>query len=85
MSPDQCREARERLGWSRQKLADAAGVPVVVIADYEEEGLVTIADCLEAVRAALEAVGIGFPFLIDKGQFVPCGVNYSPPDKLEAH
>ena len=30
------------------------------------------------IRAALEAVGIGFPFEIEDGQFKPAGVTYSP-------
>jgi hypothetical protein len=37
------------------------------------------------IRAALEAVGIGFPFEIADGQFKPAGVTYSPRDKDEVN
>lgn len=61
MTPQQCREARERLKWSRHELADAAGVPVLIVTDYENQGVVTIVHWLDAVREALEAAGIEFP------------------------
>ena len=70
MSPEQCREAREKLNWSRQQLADTAGVPVIIINDYEDEGVVTIADCLEFVREAFEAAGVDFPLELP-GSFSP--------------
>jgi len=38
-----------------------------------------------AIRAALEAVEIGFPFEIAAGQGRPAGVTYSPPDRKNAH
>jgi hypothetical protein len=38
-----------------------------------------------AIRAALEAVGIGFPFEVEKGQARTAGVTYSPPDWSETH
>ena len=37
------------------------------------------------IRSALEAVGIGFPFVIENGQFKPAGVRYSPRDKDEVN
>ena len=61
MTPQQCREARERLKWSRHELADAAGVPVLIVTDYENQGVVTIAHWLDALREALKAAGIEFP------------------------
>jgi hypothetical protein len=33
--------------------------------------------------AALEAVGIGFPFEIEDGQFKPAGVTYSPGTRMK--
>jgi hypothetical protein len=35
--------------------------------------------------AALEAVGIGFAFEIEDGQFKPAGVTYSPKGKDEVN
>ena len=68
-SPEQCREARERLKWSRYDLAVAADVPLWFIAAFEEhkEGAGLPRAHELAMRAALEAVGIGFPFEIETG------------------
>jgi hypothetical protein len=35
MSPDQCREARAILKWTRRKLGDAAGVTLWVVAAFD--------------------------------------------------
>jgi len=88
MSPEQCREARERLKWSRYDLAVAADVPLWFIAAFEEhkEGAADFLAHYElAMRAALEAVGIGFPFEIENGRAAPAGVTYSPRGKGETH
>jgi DNA-binding XRE family transcriptional regulator len=60
-SPDQCREVRAILKWTRQELADAAGVTPWVVAAFED-GREVLAFYEIEIRAALEAVGIGFPF-----------------------
>jgi hypothetical protein len=78
MTPGQCREARERLKWSHADLARAAKVPAEIVAMFESDELVGMMNCQTAMREALEAVGIGFAFLIERGQFVPAGVSYSP-------
>jgi DNA-binding XRE family transcriptional regulator len=57
VSPDQCRQARYTLKWTRGELAGAAGVTPWVVAAFEEEREVSPAD-EAAIRAALEAVGI---------------------------
>ncbi|MFZ2107500.1 MAG: helix-turn-helix domain-containing protein [Roseiarcus sp.] len=36
MTGDQCRKARERLGWTRFELAAATNVPVWFIAAFED-------------------------------------------------
>ena len=84
MSPDQCREARAILKWTRRELADAAGITLWVVAAFEE-GRDILPHYEIEIRAALEAVGIGFPFTIEDGQFKPAGVTYSPRDKDEAN
>jgi hypothetical protein len=78
LTPGQCREARERLNWSHADLASAANVPAEIVAMFESDELVGMMDCQTAMREALESVGIGFPFLLDRGQFVPAAVTYSP-------
>ena len=84
MSPDQCRAARDILKWSRRELADAAGVRLWVVAAFED-GREVLPHYEIEIRAALEEVGIGFPFTIEDGQFKPAGVTYSPRGKDEVN
>jgi hypothetical protein len=84
VSPDQCVEARSILKWTRRELADAAGVTLWVVAEFEDGREVLLYYEIE-IRAALETVGIGFPFEIEDGQFKPAGVTYSPRGKDEAN
>jgi hypothetical protein len=84
VSPDQCVEARAILRWTRRELGDAAGVTLWVVAAFEDDREVLPFYEIE-IRAALEAVGIGFPFEIEDGQFKPLGVTYSPRGKDEVN
>ena len=84
VSPDQCRQARDILKWTPRELAEAAAVTPWVIAAFEEGREVSPAH-EEAIRSALEAVGIGFPFEIANGRARPAGVTYSPRDRKEGH
>ena len=70
MSPEQCREARERLNWTRHELAVAAEVPLWFIASFEEgtETAAFLAHYELAIRQALEDVGIGFPYVLENGE-----------------
>ncbi len=84
MTPDQCREAREVLRWTQRELADAAGVPLWFVVAFEDEDAPAFLAHYEiAMRDALEAVGIGFPFAIEYRRIKPAGVTYSPRDKDE--
>ncbi len=84
MSPDQCRQARDVLKWTRGELAQATGVTLEVVAAFEDGREVSPA--YEAsIRAALEAVGIDFPFEIANGRARPADVIYSPRDRKEGH
>ena len=85
MSPSQCREARERLNWSHDDLANASRVPAEIVAMFEAGDLVGMMDLQVKMRDALEAVGIGFPFIIERRGLVPAGVTYSPPDRRQGH
>ena len=84
MSPDQCREARELLRWTRQELAGTAGVAPWAVNAFEE-GREVLTGYKAAFRTALEAVGIGFPFEIAECRARQVGVTYSPPDRSEGH
>jgi hypothetical protein len=75
VSPDQCRQARDVLKWTGAELAGSAGVRPWVVAAFEEGREVSPAH-EDAIRAALEAVGIGFPFEIANKRARPAGVTY---------
>ena len=86
MSPEQCREARERLNWTRQDLAKAADVPLWFICAFEDDDAPEFLMYYEvAMREAFEDVGIGFPFEIVGGHVRGAGVTFSPRDKDETH
>jgi hypothetical protein len=59
---------------SRRQLADAANVTLWIVAAFED-GRDILPHYEIEIRAALEAVGIGFPFVIEDGQFKPVGVT----------
>jgi transcriptional regulator with XRE-family HTH domain len=62
ISPEQCRAARAWLGWSQQDLARRAHVGLSTVKDFERGERTPIANNLEAMRRAIESVGIGFCF-----------------------
>ena len=65
MTPEQMREARELLGWSRDRLGAMSGTNAHFIRNYEEFGRAMAprrgnADRLSDVRAAVELAGVAF-------------------------
>jgi hypothetical protein len=84
VSPDQCRQARDILKWNQGELAQATGVTAWVVAAFED-GKEVLPEYHAAIRAGLEAVGIGFPFEIVKGRARTANVTYSPRDRNETH
>jgi hypothetical protein len=82
MSPEQCREARERLNWTRRQLSEATDVPLWFIAAFEDGKVTTafLAGFELTMRDAFEAFGIGFQFEIEGGKAGPAGVTYTPPE-----
>ena len=44
---------------------------VLIVTDYENQGVVPIAYWLDAVREALEAAGIEFPLRLARRQIIP--------------
>jgi transcriptional regulator with XRE-family HTH domain len=82
LMPEQCRAARAWLDWSQDDLAAAAHVSQSTVRDFEKGRRIPIANNLEAIRAALEAQGIGFAFAIQDEQPYPCGITFSKSNKM---
>jgi transcriptional regulator with XRE-family HTH domain len=60
MNYKQSRAARGLLGWSQQKLADAASVSLATIQLFETNKREPIRNNLTAIRRALEEAGVQF-------------------------
>jgi transcriptional regulator with XRE-family HTH domain len=62
ITPSQIRAGRALLDWSQQDLAEAAGVSLSTVRDYEKErrGEIEVAGGLKAIRRTLENEGIVF-------------------------
>lgn len=60
MTPEQCRQARELLGWHQQRLALKANSCVATIMGFENGQRQTREPTLAAIRAAFEAAGVEF-------------------------
>jgi transcriptional regulator with XRE-family HTH domain len=60
MTPAQCRAARALLDWSQQTLADAAGVGVVTVRQFEAGVGSPRSTTTEALMDRLEAAGVEF-------------------------
>ncbi len=56
----QSRAARALVGWSRDALAAASGVPPRTVADFELENTAPRESTSGAIRSALEAAGVEF-------------------------
>lgn len=64
LTPQQCRAARAVLGWSRDDLADKAGVSAGTVVGFELLGADSKVSTVQKLRRALESGGIEF---IDDG------------------
>jgi transcriptional regulator with XRE-family HTH domain len=84
MTAEQCRKARKLLKWTQQELASAANVTPRII-DAFEDGRDVLPSYVDAIRTALEAAGIGFPFELSNGRAASAGVTYSPRERGETH
>ena len=80
MTPEQCRAARGWLDWSQSDLAAAANVSLSTVRDFEKGRRVPIGNNLAAIRAALEAKGMGFVYADEGGKSLACGVTYADPE-----
>jgi transcriptional regulator with XRE-family HTH domain len=60
MNSHQCRAGRALLQWSQTQLAEAAGVGLSTVNDFEIEKRESRSNNLSAIRRALEDAGIEF-------------------------
>ncbi len=58
MTPTQCRAGRALLDWSQPRLAEAAGVGLSTIVDYERDRRDVSTKAERAIRLALENAGV---------------------------
>jgi transcriptional regulator with XRE-family HTH domain len=59
-TPAQSRAGRALLNWSQSQLAEACGVSISTIRDFETAKRTPIGNNLAAIRAALESAGVEF-------------------------
>lgn len=60
MTPTQCRAARVLLNWHQSNLAEAAGVSLSTVVDFEKERRAVSKEKIQDIRLALENAGILF-------------------------
>ena len=60
MTAAQCRGARAMLGWSRERLAEAAMISVRTIVDFERDAREPRHATLDVLQRAFEAAGVEF-------------------------
>ena len=58
--PAQVRAARGLLGWTRDRLVEASGVPKTTLVRFEDERADARSSTVAAIRTALEAAGVEF-------------------------
>uniref|UniRef100_A0A9E8CP76 Helix-turn-helix domain-containing protein n=1 Tax=Bosea sp. NBC_00436 TaxID=2969620 RepID=A0A9E8CP76_9HYPH len=60
MTPAQCRAARGLIDWTQTRLAEAAGVSLSTVRDFETGKRQPLSANVQAMRAAIEAAGVIF-------------------------
>jgi transcriptional regulator with XRE-family HTH domain len=60
MSPAQSRAARALINWTQPRLAEAAGLGLSTVVDFERERRVVADHSVKAIRHALESAGVLF-------------------------
>lgn len=60
MTPAQCRAARALLDFTQPQLAEAAGLGLSTVVDYERTRRSVSPDAVGTLQAALEAAGVEF-------------------------
>jgi hypothetical protein len=85
MSPDQCRQARDLLNWSRYDLANAAGVPLWFVAEFEDGKEIQYFYMAHkrSLQRELEAHGFEFPFGLIDGHITPLDLVCNDPTLMK--
>jgi transcriptional regulator with XRE-family HTH domain len=58
--PAYCRAARALLSWTKPKLAEASGLGLSNVVDFERNRRIVSAEAVQAIRCALESAGVEF-------------------------
>ena len=58
--PAHCRSARAMLNWTKPKLAEAAGLGLSTVVDFERSRRIVSGAAVQAIRCALESAGVEF-------------------------
>jgi transcriptional regulator with XRE-family HTH domain len=60
MTPSQCRAGRALIDWTQPDLAEASGLGLSTVVDFERERRRVSEDAMAAMRGALEREGVEF-------------------------
>lgn len=60
MTPEQCREARALIGWSKRDLAEAAVISLSTLNRFERSGIIPNSGLLADIKQAFVASGVEF-------------------------
>ena len=60
ITPEQSRAARGLIGWSQTRVANAAGISLSTIRDFETKTRTPFEENAESIRKALEKAGVIF-------------------------
>ncbi len=60
MTPSQCRAGRALLNWTQTELAQASGLGLSTVVDFERERRRVSDEAVAAIREALEKAGVEF-------------------------
>jgi len=58
MTPAQCRAARALIDWTQPRLAEAAGLGLSTVVDFEKARRAVSPDALSAIQRAIEEAGV---------------------------
>ncbi len=60
MTPAQCKAARALLDWTQPTLAEASGLGLSTVVDYERSRRKVSGEAISAIRQTFEAAGVEF-------------------------